>query len=304
MDNPTTTTTQPADAPAPAAPKTIDPNKAVAVAFTNATYAASLLSTDDDVTDPANGWPQLQLGDSKTGFAAAQNILAPFVRQNPEAPPEALYRHAADAGVHGADPNGWHALPLALRFAYGLFATTLVYTDRVLERQTSARQDSAGRKLRRAANQAMLGDGLKEGTLAERTDADGVDAKTDVNATTSGNPPSKRKPQIGISQRARREREQKGKANVDPNKGLTPAQQHAAALSTELHATDASGKSVPTLSDRIRQEGFKRQQQVGKAKAEGKSAKPKKARAPARPKAKRERKPTLAQRNKSKRSRR
>lgn len=82
---------------------------------------------------PAGWWPSLgetpETDDDNLddpAFLATVKILAPFVRENPTAPIEALYRHARAHKVHTGDAAGWLAIPLAYRLAYTVFHGTLL----------------------------------------------------------------------------------------------------------------------------------------------------------------------------------
>lgn len=70
--------------------------------------------------------------DAPQAIIAAVGKLAPFVRANPDAPAEALYRHAAAEAVHDAPKDGFAAQPIHVRLAYETFRTTLIAVDRAL----------------------------------------------------------------------------------------------------------------------------------------------------------------------------
>lgn len=69
--------------------------------------------------------------------------LADFVRDFPEAPGEALFRHARSLRVHEAASDGWLAIPTGYRTAYMIFRDTLIAADREAkaeEARAAARQ--------------------------------------------------------------------------------------------------------------------------------------------------------------------
>lgn len=57
--------------------------------------------------------------------------LAAFVRGNPEAPLEALYRHAGGREIHQRPADGFDDIEPAFRIAYAVFRSTLLEADRV-----------------------------------------------------------------------------------------------------------------------------------------------------------------------------
>lgn len=78
--------------------------------------------------------PKLAQGESFRGrMAPLVDVLATFVRENPTAPVEALYRHAQMTKVHAGPADGWAAQPLWVRAAFEVFRDTLVACDRLLE---------------------------------------------------------------------------------------------------------------------------------------------------------------------------
>lgn len=71
--------------------------------------------------------------------------LATFVRENPLAPLEAMYRHARSCGVHDRPSDGFDDVPAAFRIAYAVFRATLIEADRVFaeEEARAARKAAA-----------------------------------------------------------------------------------------------------------------------------------------------------------------
>lgn len=168
--------------------ETVRRDRPIAIAFINAACAAHILSYPEgqDSTEIARraDWAQLYALDNGTDeracIAPVLGILAPFVRANPEAPPEALYRQAAADKVHAGAAGGWHDLPLPIRFAYGVFQTTLVWADRELKALDQARANAAAAELRRAVRRPLPPD---EQTLGETLT--GAGDKVDLGAKIS-----------------------------------------------------------------------------------------------------------------------
>lgn len=108
-------------------------DKALTLAFGISAMAGAILR-DGDPSEPVGSWPMMTNDETKAvdGAIAARDVLAPFVRANPEAPPEALYIHASDKKIHTLDPHGWPTLALPAQFSYGLFALALLHTDKVI----------------------------------------------------------------------------------------------------------------------------------------------------------------------------
>lgn len=79
----------------------------------------------------AETWPQLGEAAGERIHAADVVELAGFVRQNPDAPGEALYRQARTIGIHKGSPNGWLELSAHNRLAYETFRSSLQTLDRV-----------------------------------------------------------------------------------------------------------------------------------------------------------------------------
>lgn len=71
------------------------------------------------------------------------NVLAPFVRRHPTAPPEALYRDAHAKKVHAGDVNGWATLPVCYRLAYQTFRETLLRIDAEFAAEAALRASQA-----------------------------------------------------------------------------------------------------------------------------------------------------------------
>lgn len=85
-----------------------------------------------DIKNPAfaESWPGLGAPDGERIHAADVVVLAGFVRGNPEAPAEALYRQARMDGIHDGPADGFAALPLHQRLAYVTFHGALMAIDR------------------------------------------------------------------------------------------------------------------------------------------------------------------------------
>ncbi len=58
-------------------------------------------------------------------------VLAQFARAYPDAPLEAMYRHAAGQGIHSRPADGFDEIEPAFRIAYEVFRSTLLTADRV-----------------------------------------------------------------------------------------------------------------------------------------------------------------------------
>lgn len=65
-------------------------------------------------------------------------LLATFVRQNPTAPIEALYRYAQGQGVHDRPADEWHTASLWLRQGYETFARTVLQLDAAIAAERAA----------------------------------------------------------------------------------------------------------------------------------------------------------------------
>lgn len=129
-------------------------DRPLAVAFLGAAMAYNVLAVNEgDPPSKRGDWALLKTDGEDTGedasFTPVADVLAPFVRQHPEAPAEALYRHAQGKGVHDGSPDGWNALPLPLRVAYSIFAQLLRYADTELKAEQD-RKDAAQRQLEAA----------------------------------------------------------------------------------------------------------------------------------------------------------
>jgi len=82
--------------------------------------------------------------------AAFMERIAPlveFARTWPDAPLEALYRHARSCGVHDRPSDGFDDVEPAFRIAYAVFRATLIEADRVFaeEEARAARKAAADR---------------------------------------------------------------------------------------------------------------------------------------------------------------
>lgn len=110
--------------------------------------AAMAVQIDPDVTQmqvfDAEYWPCIggvivhpdrqPIEDRARGIEAliaVMDTLAAFVRDNPAAPLEALYRHAGGLGIHQRPADGFDDIPAAFRIAYAVFRSTLLEADRV-----------------------------------------------------------------------------------------------------------------------------------------------------------------------------
>lgn len=90
-------------------------------------------------------YPDVWIDDGGVSFDASPgdlmlDALAGFVRDNPGAPPEAVWRAAAGWGFAGpiepGDPDPWRELSFAARAAYALFTLAVPLAERLLaERQ-------------------------------------------------------------------------------------------------------------------------------------------------------------------------
>lgn len=78
--------------------------------------------------------------------------LAEFVRAYPDAPLEAMYRHAAGQGIHSRPADGFDDIEPAFRIAYEVFRSTLLTADRVFADEEAR----AAAKARAAAAQAPV----------------------------------------------------------------------------------------------------------------------------------------------------
>lgn len=99
---------------------------------------------EENVT-PMGWWPCL--GDQDRADVdqdtVCYNVLAPFVRRHPTAPPEALYRDAHAKKVHAGDVNGWATLPVCYRLAYQTFRETLLRIDAEFAAEAALRASQA-----------------------------------------------------------------------------------------------------------------------------------------------------------------
>jgi hypothetical protein len=118
------------------------------------------LLAEPTVDDDADNWPfigkQFLGGDGQPAGleeldairADAIDTISEFVRLWPEAPGEALFRHARGAGIHEAASDGWLAIPACHRMAYMIFRDTLVAADREAkaEADRAAAREAADRR--------------------------------------------------------------------------------------------------------------------------------------------------------------
>lgn len=92
----------------------------------------------------AQGWASLgRPADDVATLAGMVGGLAAFVRDEPLAPAEALYRRAARLGLHGGPADGWAAQPVAVRVAYEVFRATLIAVDRAFAEERAGLPEGA-----------------------------------------------------------------------------------------------------------------------------------------------------------------
>jgi len=94
--------------------------------------AAMIYALDEAGDALVDYWPCLgRLPSEDPATAPHLDILAAFVRDNPQAPLEAMYRHAGGQGVHDRPADGFDDIEPAFRIAYAVFRSTLLEADRV-----------------------------------------------------------------------------------------------------------------------------------------------------------------------------
>jgi hypothetical protein len=114
-------------------------DRALRLAYNTAAYAAALLADDAGLADICMTWPSLGAEESvERNWTFARDVMAPFVRANRDAPPEALYIVGRD--LH-ANRIAWSVLPMRAAFAYALFTLTLTLTDRRIAEDAAARAE-------------------------------------------------------------------------------------------------------------------------------------------------------------------
>lgn len=133
--------------------------KAVSIAYHSAANCVALFDAyAHNMNWPGFGEPEIP--PSLEDRADLQEWLAGFVRLNPHAPPEALYRWAHGQGIHDRAVDGYHgtsdtsdvqaddAVEAPYRMAYLVFATVLKAVDKALAeeraRAAEAVQAAAG----------------------------------------------------------------------------------------------------------------------------------------------------------------
>lgn len=109
------------------------PDGAVAIAHFSAGIAVENYIGGGRCVDPW-AWPALGAGDADDNCTYA---LAGFVRANPTAPAEALWRWAHGQGIHSADVDGYHDADFAWWLAYRVFADVLLTVDEALRVRAS-----------------------------------------------------------------------------------------------------------------------------------------------------------------------
>lgn len=121
---------------------------AVLAAYEAASCVVHYTHEPDDEEEnviPMGWWPCL--GDQDKADVdqdtVCHNVLAPFVRRHPTAPPEALYRDAHAKKVHTGDVNGWATLPVCYRLAYQTFRETLLRIDAEFAAEAALRASQA-----------------------------------------------------------------------------------------------------------------------------------------------------------------
>lgn len=113
-------------------------DRALQLAYASAAHAAALLR-DDEVLDVDLAWPSLGRDPAPAAnVEIGRDLLAPFVRANREAPPEALYIHARHAAHRSRLP--WATLPLPDIFAYALFVLVLIQADAAIATAKAERE--------------------------------------------------------------------------------------------------------------------------------------------------------------------
>lgn len=107
--------------------KTKGPTMAIVVAYHTAANVVAVLSgaEADSLAWPTVGTASLAV-DKR---ASVQEVLAGFVRENPTAPAEALYRFANGRGFHSADVDNFASAELLYRAAYEVFFASLLTFD-------------------------------------------------------------------------------------------------------------------------------------------------------------------------------
>lgn len=126
-----------------------DTDIAVDAAFMAAGAAFGVVLPEAWENSSLEAWPYVDgvdpdIEEHEEGHAALE--LAYFVRNWPEAPPEALYRRAVAKGIaRTGDADAWLSIHRAHRLAYLVFRATLILVDAEL-REEAAREAAATRK--------------------------------------------------------------------------------------------------------------------------------------------------------------
>lgn len=139
-------------------------DRAVRLAFVTAAHAHAMLCGPAAPADGFNlGWPSFGGAGGDDNMKLASEHLAPFVRANREAPPEALYIHSR--GLTHDSRTPWAVLPLHEAFAFALFVMVLNQTDTRLAADQAERE---AREREPAAPEPIRDHTL--GTIAEESD--------------------------------------------------------------------------------------------------------------------------------------
>lgn len=114
-------------------------DRALRLAFMTAAHAHAMLCGPAAPVDGFNlGWPTFGAAGGDDNLQLTAEHLAPFVRANREAPPEALYIHCR--GLTHTNRTPWAVLPLHEAFAFALFVLMLNQTDARLAADQAERE--------------------------------------------------------------------------------------------------------------------------------------------------------------------
>lgn len=142
---------------------------AAQMAFYSAANVVTLTMATQSLTagQTANGltWPFL--GEERNAEIIDTMIAyAAFVRANPTAPPEALYRFAAGREFHAGAADGWTGIDFTWRAACTVFCRTLPIYDELVAAEIAVREASAAAE--KAAPAAAALSLPAEDTILER----------------------------------------------------------------------------------------------------------------------------------------